>query len=327
MMKLRHLLDNRELVLHLLQNWDYDTDHLEILDQFRISANAIYPFYRDGKVCLLRFAPISEKSFASVQSELDFLAYLRTNDLSVPEPVPAKNGEHLLLCETPWGGYTAAAFHRVPGQRLDQMDLEADFFEKYGKNLAQIHLLSQNYLPQGERRHSWKGQLDWSEVCLNAFMAHESAHRELELLRHAFDDLPENAESFGLVHYDYELDNVFYDVQNDLISTIDFDDCHYHWFGMDVERALANLEEELESEMVPMAKEGFLKGYQSLIELNPDILEHFAEFQRYAGFIQYVRCLRAVYEPIENEPEWMAGLRAYLAGLMQKHMEAFGTEI
>jgi Ser/Thr protein kinase RdoA (MazF antagonist) len=327
MMKLRHLLDNRDLVLHLLQNWEYDSDQLEILNHYRISSNAIYPFYRDDKVCILRFAPISEKSYAAVKSEMEFMAYLKANDLSVPEPIPAISGEHLLLCDTPWGNYTAAAFHRVPGQRLDQMDLEAEFFEEYGKNLAKLHLLSRNYTPSVDRRATWNDLLEWAEGCLCSCEATKTAFVELNLLREALSELPVNNESFGLVHYDYELDNVFCDAQSGLLSTIDFDDSHYHWYGIDVERALANLEAELDEEVVPIAKANFIRGYQSLLKLNPDILAHFAVFQRYAGFMQYTRCLRAVYKHLDNEPEWMSNLRLHLEELIRKRESAFGTEL
>ena len=48
-MRLKHLVDNRDLALHLLGNWGYDRNRLDVLDQYRISANAIYPFYRDEK--------------------------------------------------------------------------------------------------------------------------------------------------------------------------------------------------------------------------------------------------------------------------------------
>lgn len=326
-MKLRHLYDNRELVMLLLQNWDYDPSRTDLLDQFRISANAIYPISCDGNVCFLRFAPISEKSFAAVASEMDFVAYLRSHGLGTPEVLPARNGKNLLLCDTPWGEYSAAVFRRVPGQRMDKLELEPDILEKYGRNLARLHLLSRNYLPEGERRKSWHEILDAAGACLGTYQAPESARKELNLLRIALQELSVDTGQFGLIHYDYELDNVFYDAKSEEVYTIDFDDCHYHWYGLDLERAMANLEEELEVEKLQAAKASFLDGYASLIELTPDFFLKFPLYKRYAGFIQYVRCLRACYDFSENEPEWMASLRKHLASLMQNNEAYFGTRL
>ena len=77
MLELKYLFDNRDLALMLLSNWAYDCEKLDIMDYCRISANAVYPFYQDGKVCFLRFAPVEEKQPQMVWAELDFLRYLR----------------------------------------------------------------------------------------------------------------------------------------------------------------------------------------------------------------------------------------------------------
>jgi len=44
MTKLKYLYDNRDLAEMVLKNWDYDQSKLNLLDYYRISANAVYPF-------------------------------------------------------------------------------------------------------------------------------------------------------------------------------------------------------------------------------------------------------------------------------------------
>lgn len=62
MLKLKYLFENYNLAKEALKNWEHDTDTLdEMLSQFRISSNAIYPFCQGGKVCFLRLAPTEEK--------------------------------------------------------------------------------------------------------------------------------------------------------------------------------------------------------------------------------------------------------------------------
>lgn len=46
MLKLKYLYENYDLAKSALENWEYDTDTLdEHLQNFRISSNAVYPFY------------------------------------------------------------------------------------------------------------------------------------------------------------------------------------------------------------------------------------------------------------------------------------------
>jgi len=57
MLKLKYLFDNRDLAIMLLENWDYNRDRVDALDHFRISANAVYPFFMGDAPHFLRFAP------------------------------------------------------------------------------------------------------------------------------------------------------------------------------------------------------------------------------------------------------------------------------
>lgn len=326
MMKLKHLIDNRELALHLLQAWGYDPNRLDLLDQFRISANAIYPFYREGKLLFLRFAPQEEKSPAFVQSELDFMDYLRQRGLGVAETVPARSGETLLTCSTPWGDYTAVVFTRAPGQRADRINGTGQFYDLYGQTLGRLHALSREYAPSAAPRPDWAAQLNWMQACLAECDAPFPALEEANRLRAELSRLPQTERNYGLIHYDYELDNVFYDEESGRITVIDFDDAHYHWFGMDVVATLNNLREELDEAYVEDAQRRFMEGYRSQMDY-PDsqrMLEPL--FVRYANLYKYTRCLRSVHEPVANEPEWMQNLRKYLAGLMAGLEQSFGVE-
>lgn len=51
MLKLKYLFKNYDLAKEALKNWEHDDDKLDdILSQFWISSNAIYPYYRSGEV-------------------------------------------------------------------------------------------------------------------------------------------------------------------------------------------------------------------------------------------------------------------------------------
>jgi Ser/Thr protein kinase RdoA (MazF antagonist) len=327
MMKLKYLLDNRDLALELLRNWDFDPQRLDLLDQYRISSNAIYPFYQNGKVCFLRFAPTEEKSAQSVQAELDFISYLSRNGYHVPQTIPCHSGKDLLLANTMWGEYVAVVFTRALGQKAEGMAYGDSFFVQYGATLAQLHQLSRKYIPPGYMRANWEQNLEWTEACLQDCKAPRKAHIELQLVFDALRKLPVTESNYGLIHYDFELDNVFYASDSGIFTTIDFDDSVYHWYAMDVERSLHNLTEELDSEQVQAAKDGFLQGYTSVCDLPNEMPSAFPIFTRYAGLFQYARCLRATSQQSTNEPDWMKSLREYLAKLMHNNERVFGSKL
>ena len=149
MLKLRYLFDNRDLAVMLLQNWEYDKSSLSLMDQFRISSNAIYPFKQNGQVCLLRFSPEEEKKKKFIQAELEFMGFLRQEGYVAAPVVQSKSGCNSICQNTPWGNYNACVFRRVKGKRLDGIELTDDILFKYGKALGFLHVHSQKYHPEG----------------------------------------------------------------------------------------------------------------------------------------------------------------------------------
>lgn len=102
MLKLKYLEDNRELVMRLLEAWTYDEESLILLEQYRISSNAVYPYKCRGEVHLLRFSPTVEKAPEIIRAELEYLKFLKENGYAVPEIILSNNGHELEVIDTPW---------------------------------------------------------------------------------------------------------------------------------------------------------------------------------------------------------------------------------
>ena len=62
------------------------------------------------------------------------------------------------------------------------------------------------------------------------------------------ESLPLSSSDYGVIHYDFEPDNVFYDEKDGTFSVIDFDDAICCWYALDVVRALDALDEVIEDE-------------------------------------------------------------------------------
>lgn len=311
MLKLKYLFENYDLAKEALTHWEHDEATLDkMLSQFRISSNAIYPFHQDGKVCFLRLAPLSEKMEKNVLGEMEFIDYLLAHDYPALKPVPAKTGETCLTLDTRWGQYYAAAFHRVSGVSIEDTDLSGEVLYEYGKSLGRLHSLSSEFVPE-VKKWTHAEVLDWISSVLTKYNAPDYALSHCAAIKSKLGALPVTRDNYGLVHYDFEPDNVFYDEEKKLCSVIDFDDGMYHWYALDIEQVFGSLEEDLElcGEDLLAAEKEFLRGYKEAhcytreMEMARPLMRLFIDLYCYA------RLIRCVSEKFADEPEWLVELR------------------
>ncbi|PQP83343.1 hypothetical protein C0Q44_01075 [Paenibacillus sp. PCH8] len=327
MLKLKYLFQNTDLAEMILKNWNYDTESLDMFQFYRISSNAIYPFRDQGEVRLLRFAPVEEKNSINLGAELEFLRYLQANQYGAMEAVPSNAGTELMKAHTPWGTYYASVFKRVPGAQLGTLDLDDSIVYSYGQALGQLHHLSKAFTSEKGKRWTYTDVLSWMQEVLKDFPTETSAQNEVEFLRTYFATWPMTVQNFGLIHYDFELDNVFYDAKSQSCYVIDFDDAMYHWYAMDVEQSLDSLREEIQPEQWEQKKRMFLNGYWSEAGERYNMENMFPVCRRFANLYGYVRVLRSTAEQFLHEPEWMSALRARLDEAMAANSKPFGKGI
>lgn len=301
MLKMRHLIENFDLAREALSHFEHDAATLnDMLSHFRISANAIYPYLCGGQPRFLRLAPVDEKDERALRAEQEFLFYLAQNDYPAMRPVPAKNGETLLRLHTRWGEYFACAFTGVPGMPIEDMPLTEPVARQYGRSLGRLHALSAKFAPTLRRmdhtalltslRASFAGDPALADVC--------------DRLAETLALLPRTGETYGLVHYDFEPDNVFYDTKTGLCHAIDFDDSLYCWYALDIEQALDCI--------APAFHAAFLAGYAQAHPLDPDLSALRPLLRRLIDLRALARIRHCLSDPVSNEPNWMPHLRARL---------------
>lgn len=323
MLKLKYLFDNKDLAQMLLSNWEHDNEDSNFLKYYRISSNAVYWCKNEGNTFFLRFAPAEEKSKENILAELDFLRFLRSSGYSAVDTILSKAGNELEAVTTPWGTYYAVAFKKVSGKQLNQIPLTDDVIFGIGKALGKLHKLSSEYKPVNNIRNDWRETMAWMEVVLSKFPKEMVAKNELNILKDYFSTLPATKENFGLIHYDFEADNLFYDETTTTYSPIDFDDAMYHWYAMDIEQSIDSIKDDMPEERVETAIEQFIKGYRSEYNISDDMLKLLPLFRRYANLYGYVRILHSINEKWNNEPEWMVSLRIRLENLLNKRKATF----
>ncbi len=327
MLKLKYLFNNVDLAEMLLKNWEFDKESLELFKYYRISSNAVYPFRAQGRTQLLRFSPNKEKQRENILAELEFISYLRSKQYGVLETVSSKNEEELVEKQTPWGDYYASVFKRVSGVQLGDTDLSNTIIFNYGKALGKLHQLSSEYKPKTFERWSYSDVLDWMYTVLIDSPLETSALEEIQLLKNYFDSIPITKSNFGLIHYDFELDNVFYDEELQSCNIIDFDDSMYHWYVMDIEQALDSLKDSISPETFPLKKQCFMDGYRSEYDISDDMMSLIPACRRFANLYGYVRILLSMKEKWDHEPQWVQSLRERLTMSMQNKSVCFGAEI
>lgn len=325
MLKLKNLFPNIDLATMIVENWDYD--NLDFFKYWRISANAMYPFNSQGKVYYLRIAPVDEKIENSIVAELEFLQYLKDNNYMAIQTKLSKNGKELEVVNTPWGKYYAVVFKRVNGKALGDIELTDNIIHLYGKALGRLHKISGSYKPTSQKRSSWIEQLNWVKDVLVDFPEENDAIEEVERLKIFFQSLPITDENYGLIHYDFELDNVFYDENTDDIIPIDFDDSMYHWYAMDIERTINSIKEDIPSERLDEVIRVFLKGYRTEYKISDEMISILPIFTRFANIYGYARILRSIKDKWNNEPEWLVNLRLKFNNTLNERRSMFGSVI
>lgn len=321
MLKLKYLFENYALAKKALEKWEHDDELDRLLAQFRISANAIYPFSKGGEIRFLRLAPVDEKLERNVYGELEFINWLRERGYPALESIKSTSGENCLRLHTEWGEYYASTFKKVDGTRLDRTDFSNEIMREYGRALGRLHRLAAEFTPK-IKKWSHGEALDWAMGVLTEYNAPRGIGDALTALKSQLDALPKTADNYGLVHYDFEPDNVFYDEQTGLISVIDFDDGMYCWYALDIEQVFAALGDELSGEELQTAKTEFIRGYERERRYTDEMRRLLPLMRRFIDIFGYARLIRSVAERLDSEPVWMTDLRKKLGDVIAKKEES-----
>ncbi|MCT1905527.1 phosphotransferase enzyme family protein [Oceanobacillus sojae] len=295
----------------ILERWGYDEGSATIL---RASANFIFEFYKEGEQFFLRFNDSSERNYSSIEAELNIVKCLGNRSLNVAQPIASLNGNDIEVVETKLGTFLAVVFEALEGKHLDMEEISDQQAYIWGQSLGNLHA-NLKQLPEKYRvnRPSWKELLlEVKEILPKKELA---AHKEADKLLSWTDTLSLSKENFGIIHYDFELDNVIFN--DNTIGMLDFDDSSVHWFAADIVYALRDAGDfNLENPVITT----FIKGYKSETDLDMEMLHMSSGFERLHKLISLAKLIRAVdIDAAEDHPEWLVNLRVKLFRIMGKY--------
>jgi len=145
--------------------------------------------------------------------------------------------------------------------------------------------------------------------------------RELKAVEDRLRALQVDDGNYGIIHYDFELDNLLW--EDEVVSVIDFDDCVRHWFVMDFACALQDLFDEHSGgfDVTEERFAAFLRGYRSVRAMPDDEIALIPLFVRLDHIYVYARLNRSILEgPMLGEPQWTTGLRDKLRKVNEAYL-------
>lgn len=314
MLPLNELYEDFDLAYFVLQRYDFDKDKTkDVINYFRISSNAIYPFVKDGKLCFLRLCPLQYKALRDVLAEVEFVDYLVDKGYHAPKVIPNNVGEKVYLLTYNGKTYVVTAFAKLSGTPLDDYfddnSATSEMIFKYGQALGQLHALSKNFTPHVKRRTQQDFVAEIRSRLDN--FADEQIRKAFALDSAAFLAINKTDENYGLIHYDFELDNVFYNPKADVIGAIDYDDSFYSFFALDYVRAINELTN------IPNAnKQDFHDGYTSVMPPDDTIDLHLLD--RIAKYQHYSELLYVLSDIPTDAPDWMQEIISTLQNRLTK---------
>lgn len=286
---------------------------------FRASANFIFTFALHDQPAILRFAHESERTAEAVEAELAFLHHLAARHIPVVLPKRSLSGRYVESVATSLGVFYAVVFERLPGEHCDIDDLSLDQCTQWGRALGETHRAAEGYSGIGRPTvYDHVRQLD------QQLPEHEQAARRLlARLKPQLAALPVDEHCFGLIHYDFELDNLLWNKQ---IHVIDFDDCAHYWFVSDIAFALRDLfDDHADRINITDARfQAFVCGYRMARTVTDEELRQLPLFLQLHHLVTFTKLLRAtdINDP-SAAPAWVVDLRARLLRKAQTYRDGF----
>lgn len=305
----------------LVQCWKYDKGTLGL---WRASSNFVYAFERDQARYFLRISFEQDGSIEQIKAELEFMQYLQLNGFPTVTPIQSISGELIETLQTPEGTYIAVVFSAANGINLDADTITAQQMEEWGRSLASLHFLSKTFEPVSERRKSWLDTVQFMESVFKKHPGEQVALQELSRVKNWLESLPANKDVFGLIHYDFQLDNIFWEEdKNHCFNIIDFDDALYHWYAVDIVTALDDFIDD-DNPRSKLLIQSFLNGYRSKMDLEDDVVAQFPQFQRYANLYKFAKIVKSLdHGEINETPSWFVGLRGKLVRVSDELRQKF----
>lgn len=295
-----------------------------VVEHWRSSANFVFSVrMATGLRYFLRFNHSSERTIDALKSEKDYLYHLAGKKIRAALPVKSSSGRFIETVSTELGDFHAMMFEAFPGECRKLIEMDEEGMGRWGQALGSLHRATQDFGSTG--RPNWKDHM----VLARRFLpvTDKAALSELDFIEMQLEAFGEEPGVFGLIHFDFELDNLVW--QGGVPGIIDFDDCAYYWYDADIAFALRDLYDDRASkvDLIDDRLVAFVAGYRTQRKLAQAALERLPLFVRLHNLIMCAKLYRSLGDgPERPEPGWATELRGKLTAIIDRMNREFEHE-
>jgi Ser/Thr protein kinase RdoA (MazF antagonist) len=282
---------------------------------WRSSASHVFVLRGDGGLLFLRLVPGVYRARADVAAAAGLMAALSRGGSAVVRPVACGSGALTVTVPTRIGVMHAMLVEAAPGDQIDVAGLSESRARCWGRALACLH---RDAAGLGAGLGEAFGELPG----IPRLFAGDTALAEATLtLAEWMGGLPRDPGRWGVVHGDFELDNLGW--AGDRPVAYDFDEAAVSWFAADIASAVRDLTGPAGHPATEhRARFGaFIAGYRSLRPLDDQDLGRLPLFAGLHAAASLVRITRALGDPGRDEPGWLAQLRDKLSETARAHRQ------
>ena len=252
--------------------------------------NLIVIVSRDGeKLYVLRASALGDRTEKDYLAETEFVRYLAENGAPVADVIPSVQNKLVECVEADGKEVYVSLFAYAKGMLLADNGYRyregaplSEYFFNTGKTLGKIHALSKNFEPVADHHRP-----DYFDKYNMEYLGRLIPDKYSELKSaiaarlKKFRALPTDAQSYGLVHFDFSDGNYHIDMDTGAITVFDFDNCMNCWYMFDLANLWLHNEGWTRQEPDPgkrfkLMQQCFdlqLQGYKTETELPDELLE------------------------------------------------------
>ena len=306
-----------EFAERIAQAWQPEPGTVKI---FRASANFIFTFQKAEEIYILRFNHDKERKRKEIEEEIKLLNLLNKKFSNIVIPVKSTDKNFVETINTDKGTYHAVVFNKVNGKMYEFKELNAEKYYTWGKSLGKLHRQMSDILRNNEiKRKSWHDHLNFIEK--NLPKDEYNALEELKRMKAWLTNLDIDEKNYGLIHFDFELDNLFW--EEDELYIVDFDDAAYYWYVADIAFALRDLFKQGVNLKDERFRE-FINGYKTEFYLDDDLIKDLPKFLRFHNLTTFTKLLRTLdIKDTKDKPDWLVNLKNKLSKVVKNYRENF----
>jgi len=203
------------------------------IESVNSGSNKVYRIIKDERKFYLR---ISTRPFEYIAAEIDWMTYL-SSGVVVPELIKSGNAKLIETYEGDGETYIICVYSEMAGaywNKNDPLLWNETVFYNWGKTMGKTHQMTKEYKPSDNAY--CRPRFEDNLVPPEYYKSFPSVYEKITRVQNEILALSRDTDSYGLIHCDMHQQNML--ISGDHIGVLDFDDCRYGWFALDIGIAL-----------------------------------------------------------------------------------------